>query len=141
MESQTQLRNRAFISDAMSILGTAMAKGEHLTRRQLIERTLSRRPPYFYVNFEHAVHIVGAILSERAGKPRSAKSRMWYDLAAQVLQVQRRQPHMTTVQALSYVLCYRRPTCYHMSYNTARHILAAAIQTKPYVEPLQTAKQ
>ena len=63
MPRPIQMRNIAFVGDALRILAAYRYEGRTISRSQLIEETINRRPARFYIDYEQARIAMGIVLN------------------------------------------------------------------------------
>lgn len=125
--TNTEARNRAFVRRALAILSDHIRRRECITRKELIEKTLASRPPCYFVEFEHAVRVVGYLLDNPGRCGTNASAAMWEELATKVRALVEGPRKLRRTKALSFVLNFDRPSRYFLTFRQASRILGRLV--------------
>lgn len=132
MPRPIELRNIAFVGDALRILAAYKHEGRIVSRSQLIEETLNRRPTRFYVDYEQARIAMGIVLNMKEPSNPTLRLQMWLDFADCVRRIMKNRPNLSLCQAIDFVLNFDRPQRYYISANTAIRLLRNHVATISY---------
>lgn len=135
MQTQIELRNRAFVKQAMAILARHLQAGERLTRRQLVEKALASRPPSYFMEQDQVALVLGILDGKPDFRPSTERQAMWLELKKKVADLTDGPRRLRRCQAISFVLNFTRPSRFFISPKTADRLLAAVVRTTAYAVP------
>ncbi len=125
MKSSTKMRNADLVANARRLLAFATRRGKTMNISQLLVAALSRQPKMHYVDFDTASRKLHAI--ERRGLEAVVRTTLarqqWSELRDQVAEAMSTRRHLSFVQALTFVLHFRRPSRFYIAPNSAFKIL------------------
>ncbi|MDE6277238.1 MAG: hypothetical protein K2M06_03935 [Muribaculaceae bacterium] len=117
-KTEIMRRNEAYVEAFRRMLEASGGAGSHEELKALAARALEQRPPHYYVTHERAQEILK--LYRRGVAPRPG---VWRELCDDVDRELAVRPHLGDARALDFVLCFKRPSRYHMSLSTAWRII------------------
>lgn len=132
MDSLIQARNRAFVKQALAILGRHLAAGERLTRAELIAKTLACQPPCYYASHDRVSQALRILGPHPMSAPTSERRAMWLEIHHRVAELMNGPRHLRRHQAISFVLNFTRPSRFFISERTADRILGSMVRTRRY---------
>lgn len=132
MQTLTELRNRAFVKQALAILSRHMRAGERITRRQLVEKALASRPPSYFINQDQVSIVLSAIDRMPDFKPASERHAMWLEIRNRVRNLMEGPRKLRRHEAVSFVLNFTQPSRYFISHKTADRLIGSAVRTNRY---------
>lgn len=132
MTTLIQLRNRAFLRQALAILGRHIAAGERIGRRTLLLKTLECRPPSYFVQYDRAAAVLKFIERRQMPPDNSERREMWLEIHRRVHELTNGPRHLKPHKALSFVLNFTQPSRYFISLRTADRILGRAVRCNTY---------
>lgn len=125
MKSSTKMRNADLVATARRLLAFATGRGKTMNVSQLLAATLSCQPKMHYIDFDTASRKLHAI--ERRGLESVVRTpiarQQWAELRGQVAEAMSTRRHLSFVQALTFVLHFRRPSRFYIAPNSAFKIL------------------
>ncbi len=122
-KTETMRRNDAYVAAFERLLDTEGGAGTHAELRALAFRTLEMRPPRYFVSQQRAMDVYRA---HRSGK--KLKRGLWEEFCADVDCELGARPWLETERAINFVLCFKRPSRYYMSRETAWRLIAKRME-------------
>ncbi|MDE6464521.1 MAG: hypothetical protein K2L16_07815 [Muribaculaceae bacterium] len=135
MKTSTQHaeRDAAFVRSAMSILGAHMARGERLSRRELIAKALASRPPYFYVEADRAVDVFNFFRHRPWPSAPTLRQQMWMEFCTMVREEMEGPRRLKLSKAVAFVLNFRRPSRFYISEQIAQRLIRRHVARRSYI--------
>lgn len=130
MESNNERRNRDFTKRALAILSDYLHRHEHISRHELIIKTLAQRPSCYYVDIDHASRILSKIMNTNKPKHAGVIMEMWYEMADKVKALMTGPRRLSRHKAVAFVLNFDRPSRFFMTYRRACEVLRARVGTR-----------
>ncbi len=125
MKTSTTMRTADLVANASRLLAFATRRGKTMNISQLLLAALSRQPKMHYIDFDTASRKLHAI--ERRGLEAVVRTplaqQQWAELRDQVAEAMSTRRRLSFVQALTFVLHFRRPSRFYIAPNSAFKIL------------------
>ncbi len=130
MKKLTMMRDADLVAAAKQALAAASSRGESLTVLALVRAALARQPRSHYIDFDTAskqLHRIERMGLEAAVRKPQAR-RKWAELQQQVAEAMATRRKLNFVQALTFVLHFRRPSSFCLGVNAAYRIIRPHIR-------------
>ena len=129
MKEMTRQRNADFVHRCLEIYERERALGKRPELDEVLFRAMGSSPKVYYVSFDTASRQLQRIRRHGINVIRgsAAAKKMWAEMNSYIDEVLKKEPRKKFDSALSYVLNFRRPSCYYINLDTARRII------RPYI--------
>ncbi|MDE6310521.1 MAG: hypothetical protein K2L96_01725 [Muribaculaceae bacterium] len=118
-KTETMRRNDAYIAAFERLLDTEGGAGTYEELRELSARVLEMRPPRYFVSQQRAQDVYKA---HRCG--HKLRPGLWEEFCEEVDRELNARPWLKAERAINFVLCFKRPSRYYMSRETAWRLIA-----------------